>query len=60
MAVAMRRQLEDGTLELYFPEWFGDVARSKSADVATFLRGSAIWTAEREQTIAASGSAGST
>jgi NAD(P)-dependent dehydrogenase (short-subunit alcohol dehydrogenase family) len=60
MAVAMRRQLEDGALELYFPEWFADIATGKAADVATFLEGSATWTAEREQTIAASGTASAT
>jgi NAD(P)-dependent dehydrogenase (short-subunit alcohol dehydrogenase family) len=50
-AAAMRRQLEDGTLELYFPEWFADVAKGKAASVAAFLEGSAAWTAEREQAL---------
>lgn len=49
IAAAMRHQLEEGALELYFPEWFGDIASGKAADVAGFLSGSAAWTAEREQ-----------
>jgi NAD(P)-dependent dehydrogenase (short-subunit alcohol dehydrogenase family) len=60
LAVAMRRQLEDGRFELYFPEWFGNIAVGKAADVATFLSGSATWTAERERSIARSGSEGGT
>ena len=48
LAVAMRRQIEDGSLELYFPGWFADMATGKAADVAGFLAGAAEWTAQRE------------
>jgi NAD(P)-dependent dehydrogenase (short-subunit alcohol dehydrogenase family) len=53
LAVAMRQQLENGDLELYFPQWFADVAKSKATDVAGFLKGSATWADEREQTLTA-------
>jgi short-subunit dehydrogenase len=48
LAVAMRRQLEEGTFELYFPQWFSDVVAGKAADVTGFLEGAAAWTAQRE------------
>jgi short-subunit dehydrogenase len=47
LASAMREQLEQGTLELYFPGWFRDLATSKASDVATFLAGTAEWVRQR-------------
>lgn len=48
MAAAILRQLEEGTFELYFPEWFADVAAGKAKDVGAFLAGSAAWVEQRE------------
>jgi len=36
-------QLAEGQFERYVPDWFGDVATAKAADVAAFLAGSADW-----------------
>jgi short-subunit dehydrogenase len=47
MASAMREQLEEGTLELYFPAWFRDLAAGKANDVAAFLAGTAEWVRQR-------------
>jgi NAD(P)-dependent dehydrogenase (short-subunit alcohol dehydrogenase family) len=49
MAEAMRRQIEEGALELYFPAWFADVAKGKAADVPGFLAGTIEWVRQREQ-----------
>ena len=43
----MREQLEAGTLELYFPSWFGELAAGKANDVAAFLAGTAEWVRHR-------------
>ena len=47
LASAMREQLEAGTLELYFPGWFGELAAGKANDVAAFLAGTAEWVRHR-------------
>jgi NAD(P)-dependent dehydrogenase (short-subunit alcohol dehydrogenase family) len=47
LAMAVRRQLEEGGFELWFPAWFKDVAAAKAADIEPFLTGSAKWVEER-------------
>jgi NAD(P)-dependent dehydrogenase (short-subunit alcohol dehydrogenase family) len=47
LASAMREQLEAGTLELYFPSWFGELASGKANDVPGFLAGTAEWVRQR-------------
>jgi short-subunit dehydrogenase len=47
LASAMREQLEKGTLELYFPAWFQELAAGKANDVAAFLAGTAQWVRQR-------------
>ena len=51
LAMAVRRQLEDGGFELWFPAWFKDVAAAKAADIDPFLVGSASWVQERARTL---------
>jgi short-subunit dehydrogenase len=50
LASAMREQLEQGTLELYFPGWFQELAAGKGNDVAAFLAGTAQWVRQRSAT----------
>jgi short-subunit dehydrogenase len=50
LASAMREQLENGTLELYFPAWFKALAAGKAKDVAAFLAGTAEWVRQRSGT----------
>ena len=47
LALAVRRQLEEGGFELWFPAWFKDVAAAKAADIDPFLAGSAKWVEAR-------------
>jgi short-subunit dehydrogenase len=51
LAAAVRRQLEDGGFELWFPAWFKDVAAAKAADIDPFLAGSAAWVQDRARTL---------
>jgi len=47
LAAAVRKQIEDGTFELWFPAWMQDVAVTKASDPDGFLAGSAEFTADR-------------
>jgi NAD(P)-dependent dehydrogenase (short-subunit alcohol dehydrogenase family) len=47
LAKAMRIQLEQGTLELYFPDWFAGVAADKAKDTAAFIDGTVAWIRSR-------------
>jgi NAD(P)-dependent dehydrogenase (short-subunit alcohol dehydrogenase family) len=49
LAAAVVRQLDEGTLEIYVPDWFADVAANKAKDVGAFLAGSAAWVAQRTE-----------
>lgn len=43
VAEAVRRQLEEGSFEVYVPEEFGPLYAHRAADVAGFVAGSAAW-----------------
>jgi NAD(P)-dependent dehydrogenase (short-subunit alcohol dehydrogenase family) len=40
---AVLRQLDEGTFEIFVPEWFGDIATGKATNLDAFLEGSAAW-----------------
>jgi hypothetical protein len=48
LAKAMRAQLEQGTLELYFPDWFEGIAIDKAKDPAAFVAGTAEWVSKHQ------------
>ncbi len=50
MARAMREQLENGSLELYVPDWFGDICSGKAQDVEAFLEGTKTWIRSQRST----------
>jgi NAD(P)-dependent dehydrogenase (short-subunit alcohol dehydrogenase family) len=47
LAAAMRRQLQEGGFELWFPGWMKDVAADKAKDTDAFLVGTTEYTAQR-------------
>lgn len=47
LAVAMRRQIQEGGFELWFPAWMKDVAADKARDTDAFLVGTTEYTAQR-------------
>ncbi len=49
LADAILRQLDAGTFELYYPEWFADLAAGRSKDVGTFLAGTVEWVRSQQQ-----------
>jgi short-subunit dehydrogenase len=55
MAEAMKKQVETGEFELYFPAWFADIAKAKAADVPGFLAGTTEWVRQREAQLGAAG-----
>jgi short-subunit dehydrogenase len=48
LAKAMRTQLEQETLELYFPDWFAGIVIDKAKDTAAYLAGVADWVSQRQ------------
>ena len=47
VADAVVRQLEEGTFEIFVPEWFKDVVAGKASDSGLFLEGSKAWVRQR-------------
>ena len=47
VADAVVRQLEEGTFEVFVPEWFKDVVAGKATDSGLFLEGSKAWVRQR-------------
>jgi hypothetical protein len=47
LAAAMRKQIEEGGFELWFPEWMKDVSVVKAQDIDGFFTGSVEYTATR-------------
>jgi NAD(P)-dependent dehydrogenase (short-subunit alcohol dehydrogenase family) len=45
---AIRAGLENDQLQVFIPEWFADIAKSKAQDVEGFLRGSAEYVKSRD------------
>jgi len=43
----VRRQIEEGQFELWFPAWMKDIALDKMTDIDRFLAGAAAYTADR-------------
>ena len=50
VAVAVRRQLEEGTFEIYVPDEFRELYASRAQDVGGFVAYSATWAQERIDT----------
>ena len=54
VADAVVRQLEEGTFEIFVPEWFKDVVAGKASDSGLFLEGSKAWVRQRLEQLAES------
>ncbi|MEY2437989.1 MAG: hypothetical protein QOF97_2825 [Acidimicrobiaceae bacterium] len=44
---AVLRQLDEGTFEVYVPDWFKDVASGRAQDVGAFIEGTKAWVRDR-------------
>jgi NAD(P)-dependent dehydrogenase (short-subunit alcohol dehydrogenase family) len=40
---AVLQQIDDGTFEIYVPEWFGDIASARSKDLGGFIEGTKLF-----------------
>jgi NAD(P)-dependent dehydrogenase (short-subunit alcohol dehydrogenase family) len=51
---AVLQQLDEGTFEVYVPDWFKDVAAGRAKDVGAFIEGTKAWVRDRGATPATS------